>query len=79
MSYEEKLAAALEQERQAARDEAVGMKDKARLRREYAATLRELAWEMAEQASLAEPMTAAELRHLMLPASAVKFDAGICQ
>lgn len=47
MTYEEKLAAALEQERLAARDEAMGMKDKARLRREYAATLRELAWETA--------------------------------
>ena len=47
MSYEEKIAASQEQERLAARDEAVGMKDKARLRREYAATLRELAWETA--------------------------------
>lgn len=47
MSYEEKIAASQEQERLAARDEALGMKDKARLRREYAAALRELAWEMA--------------------------------
>ena len=47
MNYEEKLAAALEQERLAARDEALGMKDKARRRREYAAALRELAWETA--------------------------------
>ena len=47
MNYEDQLAAAQEQERLAARDEAMGMKDKARLRREYAATLRELAWETA--------------------------------
>lgn len=49
MSWEEKVAAAEEQERLAVNDDAIGYHSKAELRRGYAAALRELAWEAATE------------------------------
>ena len=45
MGWEQKEAAALELERLAAQEEAMGFRSKASLRRGYAAALKALAWE----------------------------------